>query len=111
LGLELFLVSAIGIGLMISSLAATQQQGLVGTFLFLVPAIILSVFAIPIANMPRAVQYVTYVDPMRYLMVILRGTFMEGDEVADLLGQYWPLALLGIVSMVAATFLARRRMA
>ncbi len=110
LGLELFLVSAIGIGLMISSLAATQQQGLLGAFLFLVPAIILSGFATPIANMPRAVQYVTYVNPMRYLMVILRGTFLEGDGVADLLAQYWPLALLGAVSMAAATFLARRRM-
>ena len=111
LGLALFLVSAIGIGLMISSLAATQQQGLLGAFLFLVPAIILSGFATPIENMPRAVQYVTYVNPMRYLMVILRGTFLEGDGVAALLGQYWPLALLGAASMTAATSLARRRMA
>lgn len=111
LGLALFLVSAIGIGLMISSLAATQQQGLLGAFLFLVPAIILSGFATPIENMPRLVQYVTYVNPMRYLMVILRGTFLEGDGVAALFGQYWPLALLGAVSMAAATLLARRRMA
>jgi ABC-2 type transport system permease protein len=110
LGLALFLVSAIGIGLMISSLAATQQQGLLGAFLFLVPAIILSGFATPIENMPRLVQYVTYVNPMRYLMVILRGTFLEGDGVAALLGQYWPLALLGAASMTAATLLARRRL-
>ena len=111
IGLALFLVSAIGIGLMISSLAATQQQGLLGAFLFLVPAIILSGFATPIANMPVAVQYVTYANPMRYFMVILRGTFLEGDGVADLLGQYWPLALLGAAGMTAATLLARRRMA
>ena len=111
LGLALFLVSATGLGLMISSIAATQQQGLLGAFLFLVPAIILSGFATPIENMPRAVQYLTYVNPMRYLMVILRGTFLEGDGVAALLGQYWPLALLGLASMTAATFLARRRMA
>ena len=109
LGLLLFLVSAIGIGLMISSLAATQQQGLLGAFLFLVPAIILSGFATPIANMPEAVQYLTYLNPMRYLMVILRGTFLEGDGVADLLGQYWPLALLGAASTTAAARLARRR--
>jgi ABC-2 type transport system permease protein len=76
-----------------------------------VPAIILSGFATPIANMPRAVQYLTYVNPMRYLMVILRGTFLEGDGVSALLGQYWPLALLGVASMTAATLLARRRMA
>ena len=75
------------------------------------PAIILSGFATPIANMPRAVQYLTYVNPMRYLIVILRGTFLEGDGVSALLGQYWPLALLGVASMTAATLLARRRMA
>ena len=111
LGLELFLLSAIGIGLMISSLAATQQQGLLGAFLFLVPAIILSGFATPIANMPRAVQYVTCVNPMRYFMVILRGVFLQGDGMAALLAQDWPLAVLGAGSMAAAAWLARRRMA
>jgi len=111
LGLGLFLISAIGIGLMISSIAATQQQGLLGAFLFLVPSIILSGFATPIENMPRLVQYVTYINPMRYLMVILRGVFLRGDGVADLLGQYWPLALIGAASMSAAILLARRRMA
>ncbi len=111
LGLVLFLVSAIGIGLMISSLTATQQQGLLGAFLFLVPAIILSGFATPIENMPPLVQYVTYLNPMRYLMVILRGIFLEGDGIAALWGQYWPLALLGTFSMTAAAFLTRRRTA
>lgn len=53
----------------------------------------------------------TYANPMRYLMVILRGTFLEGDGVAALLEQYWPLALLGAASITAATFLAWRRMA
>jgi ABC-2 type transport system permease protein len=95
---------------MISSIAATQQQGLLGAFLFLVPAIILSGFATPIANMPPAVQLITYLNPMRYLMVILRRTFLEGDGVTALLGQYWPLALLGAASMAAATLLAQRRM-
>ncbi len=111
LGLGLFLVSAIGIGLMVSSIAATQQQGLLGAFLFLVPSIILSGFATPIENMPRLVQYITYLNPMRYLMVILRGVFLRGDGVPDLLGQYWPLALIGAASMTAAILLARRRMA
>jgi ABC-2 type transport system permease protein len=110
LGLMLFLIAALEIGLMISSLAATQQQGLLGAFLFLVPAIILSGFATPIANMPLAVQYVTYANPLRYFMVILRGVFLEGDGVTNLLGQYWPLAVLGAVGMTAAAWLARRRM-
>lgn len=109
-GLLLFMISAIGIGLMISALAATQQQGLLGAFLFLVPAIILSGFATPIANMPRAVQIATYINPMRYLMMILRGTFLRGDSVTALLDQYWPLALLGAASMTAAALLMRRRL-
>ncbi len=110
LGLALFLISAIGIGLMISALAATQQQGLLGAFLFLVPAIILSGFATPIANMPRAVQYLTLMNPMRYLMVILRGAFLEGDGIRALANQYWPLAVLGLASMTTAAWLVRRRM-
>ena len=110
LGLGLFLLSAIGLGLMISSLAATQQQGLLGAFLFLVPAILLSGFATPIANMPQMVQYFTYLNPMRYLMVILRGVFLQGDGIGDLFDQYWPLAVIGMTSMTAATILARKRM-
>ena len=76
----LFLLSAVGVGLMISSLALTQQQGLLGAFLFLVPSVILSGFATPIANMPMAVQLLTYLDPLRYFLVILRGVFLQGDS-------------------------------
>ncbi|MFH1603120.1 MAG: ABC transporter permease, partial [Pseudomonadota bacterium] len=76
-GLALFLMSAVGVGLMISSLAVTQQQGLLGAFLFMVPAILLSGFATPIANMPRAIQIITLADPVRYFLVILRKVFLE----------------------------------
>ena len=64
------LYEVITVGLMISSLAITQQQGLLGAFLFLVPAVILSGFATPIENMPRAVQLLTYLDPLRYFMIV-----------------------------------------
>ncbi len=110
LGLFLFLLAAIGVGLMISSLAVTQQQGLLGVFLFLVPAIILSGFATPIANMPELVQDLTYINPMRYFLVIVRGVFLEGDGMANLWSQYWPLALIALLSMTAATWLFRHRM-
>lgn len=111
LGLMLFLFAAIGIGLMISSLAVTQQQGLLGVFLFLVPAIILSGFATPIANMPSLVQDLTYLNPMRYFLVILRGVFLEGDGLGTLWTQYWPLAIIGLTSMLAASWLFRHRLA
>jgi drug efflux transport system permease protein len=110
LGMGLFLLSAVGVGLMISSLSLTQQQGLLGAFLFLVPAVILSGFATPIANMPEAVQLLTYLDPLRYFLVVLRGVFLEGDSYALLADQYWPMAVIGLVSLTAAGWLFRHRM-
>jgi ABC-2 type transport system permease protein len=110
LGMFLFLLSAVGIGLMISSLAVTQQQGILGAFLFLVPAVILSGFATPISNMPELVQQLTLINPMRYFMVILRGVFLEGDSYALLFNQYWPMAIIAIVTLSLAGWLFRNRM-
>ncbi len=110
LGLGLFLLSAVGIGLMISAICVTQQQAVLGAFLFLVPAVILSGFATPIANMPDAVQVLTYIDPLRYFLVVVRGVFLEGDGYALLLHQYWPMAIIGIVSLALAGWLFRHRM-
>lgn len=110
LGMFLFLLSAVGIGLMISSLAATQQQGILGAFLFLVPAVILSGFATPIANMPQIVQQLTYLNPMRYFLIILRGTFLEGDSYGLLLNQYWPMVIIAMVNLTLAGWLFRHRM-
>ena len=110
LGMFLFLLSAVGIGLMISSLAVTQQQGILGAFLFLVPAVILSGFATPIANMPEFVQQLTLINPMRYFLVILRGVFLEGDSYELLLNQYWPMVIIAIVTLAMAGWLFRNRM-
>ena len=110
LGVVLFLVSAIGVGLMISSLAVTMQQALLGAFLFLTPAIILSGFTTPIANMPPLVQKLTLLNPMRYFLVILRGVFLEGATAKLLVHQLWPMALIGLVSLLIAGSLFRRRL-
>ena len=109
-GVLLFLLSAIGVGLMISSLAVTQQQGLLGAFFFMVPAIILSGFATPIANMPQAVQALTYLNPMRYFLVVLRGVFLEGAPFTVLLHQFWPMAVIGLVNLTIASWLFRHRL-
>ena len=109
-GLFLFLLSAIGVGLMISSVAVTQQQGLLGAFLFLVPAVILSGFATPFANMPELVQKLTLLNPLRYFLLILRGVFLEGDSLALLWPQYWPMALIGLVTLVSAGWFFRHRL-
>jgi ABC-2 type transport system permease protein len=109
-GLFLFLLSAIGVGLMISSIAVTQQQGLLGAFLFLVPSIVLSGFATPIANMPELVQKLTLLNPLRYFLVILRGVFLEGASADLLWRQYWPMALIGLVTLAFAGWLFRHRL-
>jgi ABC-2 type transport system permease protein len=109
-GVFLFLLSAIGIGLMISSIAITQQQGLLGAFLFLVPAVILSGFTTPIANMPPLIQELTLLNPMRYFMVILRGVFLEGMSFNLLIDQFWPMAVIGVTALTAAGWLFRHRL-
>lgn len=109
-GTMLFLLSAIGVGLMISSLSVTQQQGLLGAFLFLVPAIILSGFTTPIANMPPVIQKITLLDPLRYFLIVLRGVFLEGKHFHMLIDQFWPMAAIGVVTLTAAALLFRHRM-
>lgn len=110
IGMFLFILSGVGIGLMISSLAMTQQQGMLGAFLFMVPAVILSGFATPIANMPTVVQWITYLDPLRYFLIILRGVFLEGDSYPLLLHYYWPMAIIAFVTLSFAGWLFRHRM-
>ncbi len=110
LGIFLFLLSAVGVGLMISAIAVTQQQAILGAFLFLVPAVILSGFSTPIANMPEVVQWLTYFDPLRYFLVVVRGVMLEGDGYALLVHQFWPMAVIGVVSLALAGWLFRKRM-
>lgn len=110
LGLALFLLSAIGVGLMLSSLAVTQQQALLGAFLFMVPAILLSGFATPIANMPPVVQELTRLNPLRYFMIVLRGVFLEDAPVSLLARQYWPMAVIGLACLGLAGWLFRHRL-
>jgi drug efflux transport system permease protein len=109
-GLFCFVLSTVGMGLMISSLAVTQQQGLLGAFLFLVPSILLSGFATPIANMPLWVQQCTYLDPLRYFLVILRGVFLQGTPFHLLVDQFWPMAVIGVVNLFLAGYLFRHRL-
>jgi ABC-2 type transport system permease protein len=109
LGLLLFVLAVTGIGLAISALAATQQQALLGAFLFMVPSVILSGFATPIANMPAWVQILTLFNPMRYFLVIVRGVFLEGAGLSQLASQFWPMAVMGFVTLAAAGWLFRKR--
>jgi drug efflux transport system permease protein len=109
-GMFFFLLSTVGVGLMISSFSVTQQQGLLGAFLFIVPSIILSGFATPIANMPHWVQQLTLINPMRYFLVILRSVFLQGTPFHLLVNQFWPMAIIGLLNLTVAGWMFRARM-
>jgi ABC-2 type transport system permease protein len=104
-----FLASVVGIGLFISSLCATQQQAILGTFLFVAPATLLSGFATPIDNMPTWLQPVTLVDPLRYFLVVTRGIFLKAMPASEVARNTVPLFLIAIVTLTAAAWLFRRR--
>ena len=92
----LFLMTTLGMGLFISTISQTQQQAMMSSFFFTVPAFMLSGFTFPIHNMPFLVQLITYVNPLRYFMEIVRGIFLRGTGVAVLWPQMLALAVLGV---------------
>ncbi len=105
-----YLISLVGFGLFISALAATQQQAILGAFLFLVPAMLLSGFATPIANMPDWLQLVTYLNPLRYFLVIVRGVFLKEIPLTEIVSETLPMALIALVTLPAAGWLFRSRL-
>jgi len=93
----LFLLPSLGIGLFISTISTTQQQAMMTTFFFFFPANLLSGFAFPIENMPEIVQWITYLNPLRYFLVIIRGIFLKGVGAEILWPQMVALGALGII--------------
>ncbi len=93
----LFLMTSLGAGLFLSTVSNTQQQANMGSFFFTTPAFMLSGFTFPIRNMPIAVQYLTYLNPLRYFMEIVRGIFLKGVGISVLWPQMLILAVYGAV--------------
>jgi len=106
----LFLSTALGIGLLISTVSRTQQQAMLTMFLYFMPAVLLSGFLFPIANMPRAAQWLTYLNPLRYYLVILRGIFLKGTGAGVLWPQMASLLLLGTATLAVAVRQFRKTM-
>ncbi|NLF07372.1 MAG: ABC transporter permease [Pirellulaceae bacterium] len=101
----LFLMNTLGAGLLVSTVSDTQQQAMMTTFLLFFPAMLLSGFAFPIANMPRPVQWITVVNPLRYFLVVVRDIFLKGVGLEILWPQLLPLLVMG----TALLWLAARR--
>jgi len=94
-GAILFLLSMLGVGLLISTVSSTQQQAMVTAFFFIMPAITFSGFGFPISTMPQWLQYVTYLSPLRYFLVVLRGTYLKGVGLTILWPQMVAMLILG----------------
>ena len=110
LGVVLFLMSSVAIGLFVSTISSTQQQAQISTFFFAMPAFTLSGFAFPIENMPNWIQVLTYANPLRYFLVIIRGVFLKGNGLDLLWPQILALAILGGVMILLSSLRFRKRL-
>lgn len=102
LATALYLMTTLGMGLLISTVSQTQQQAMMSTFFYYFPAVLLSGFMFPIANMPEVVQWLTYLNPLRYFLVIIRGIFLKGVGPGILWPQMVALAVMGVVTLLLA---------
>ncbi len=110
LGAVHFLVSSVAIGLFISTICSTQQQAQISTFFFTMPAFTLSGFAFPIENMPEWIQFLTYANPLRYFLVIIRGVFLKANGLDILWPQMLALGILGTLMITLSSLRFQKRL-
>jgi ABC-2 type transport system permease protein len=106
----LFLLTTLGVGLFISTISQTQQQAMMSSFFFFMPAMLLSGFSFPIPNMPVLVQYLTYINPLRYFMEILRGVFLKGTGIETLWPQLVALLMFGVTILGLSSLRFHKRL-
>lgn len=110
LSMFVFILSAVGIGLFLSTLCSTQQQAILGAFVFLAPAILLSGFATPIETMPNWIQILTYANPLRYFLIISRGSFLKDLEWSVIFQNIWPMLIIGCFNLYGSAQFFRRKL-
>lgn len=106
----LFLLTTLGVGLFLSTVSETQQQAMMASFFFFQPAFMLSGFAFPIRNMPEPVQWLTYLNPLRYFMEVVRGVFLKGTGVEVLWPQLLAMAVFGVGILTFSAMRFRKRL-
>ena len=109
-GMSLFVLAAIGIGLLLSSLARTMQQAMLFSFLLIMPFSLLSGLTTPISSMPESLQYLTYINPLRYAINIAHRVYLEGAGLRLLMPELWPLAIIAAVTLPIASWMFRHRL-
>ena len=108
--LMLFVLSLIGIGLMISSFCATQQQAIMGTFSFVVPTVLLSGFATPVSNMPVFLQWIAEAVPLKHFLIITHGCFLKALPPGEIIANAWPLLVIAVITLGLAVRFVRSRL-
>ncbi len=107
----IFMLSTLGLGLFVSTISKTQQQAMVtSAFLVIMPMIFLSGFAFPIESMPKIIQYVTYIIPLKYFTVIIRGIVLKGLTIADLWQELGILFLIGVIILIFSSLRFKKSM-
>jgi pyoluteorin transport system permease protein len=108
-GLALFLLAAVGIGLLVSSIAATMQQAMLYSFVLMMPFVLMSGLTTPLSSMPEILQYATLINPLRYAIEITHRVYLEGAGLAQLVPDLWPLAIIAAGTLSAAAWMFRHR--
>jgi len=106
----LFILSVVGVGLMLSSICATQQQAILGSFAIAYPLILTSGFATPFENMPHWLQIVAQASPLKHFLIIIQGSFAKAMPPADILANAWPLVIIAVVTMSLAIVIVKRKL-
>ncbi len=106
----LFLLTSLGIGLLASTIANTQQEAMLTVWMMLLPSIFLAGFFFPLEAMPKVLQWISYVFPLRYYLVIIRSLMLKGVGVAAYQVDLIALAIFGVVIMTLAALRFRKRL-
>lgn len=106
-GLLLFLLAAVGMGLILSAVVATMQQAMLYTFVIMLPFALLSGLTTPLSNMPDIFQDFTYLNPLRYAIDIAHRVYLEGAGLGQLVPDLWPMAIIATVTLSSASWLFR----
>jgi len=110
MSLMLFILSIVGIGLMVSSVCRTQQHAILGTFSLAIPIVLISGFTTPIENMPDWLQLIARASPLKYYLIIVRGTFLKALPAAEIFANAWPMALIAVVTLTSAIVIVKRKL-
>ena len=105
-----FVLSVVGVGLVISSLVNTQQQAVLSIFMALAPLIMISGFATPVENMPEWLQFIAQASPLKHFLIIVQGSFLKSMPAADVWDNVWPMLIIAAVTLTTATVFVQRRL-